>query len=98
MCNGPALQALCSTTARRLNFSLSGGSESLEANVTSKAYTKMQLEGAFYCIIVTPAKNFMDVIQSGAVQLDEGRLRFHLPPVLAKDVSKFQKAGQKASL
>ena len=40
------LEAICSESARRLRFSPSGHSESLEANVKPTSYTKLQLQGA----------------------------------------------------
>ena len=83
------LEALCSESARRLRFSPSGHSASLEANVKPTSYTKLQLQGVFYCVILTPKDKFSEFIQSGGVTLEQGRLRFHVPPVLAKDATKF---------
>ncbi|CAE7220431.1 hypothetical protein AK812_SmicGene35175 [Symbiodinium microadriaticum] len=85
-----AIEALSVYSARRLNFSPSGDSESLEAIVGAKAYAKLQLQGTFYCVILEPTEKFMEeFIPTGKVELDEGRLRCRVPPVLTKDTSMF---------
>ena len=66
----------------------------MEAIVGAKAYTKLQLQGTFYCVTLEPTEKFLEeFVPSCAVELDAGRLRCKVPPVLAKDTSMFTKAG-----